>query len=316
MAFQITRKESVQKAVRRIAGELLRKNLVELDKAEQCRDEVVHAVRKRCKRLRGLLRLVRPSLGKTYSRENQAIRDAARLLSTSRDARSMIDTYDDLLAQLGPAAEADRFAPIRTELVFRLRRAGSEEIIDQLSRFGKKMAAAEQRLDSWELSANGFAAIEGGLRKTHRQARCQMEQAWKQPTSESLHEFRKQVKYHLYHVQILQELWPALLKPYASELSRLGSLLGEDHNLAVLRTAVEAESHCWGEEDQRMAFLGLLDQRRKQQLALARPLGRRLFAESSRAWVKRIGSYWKVRAQRDATAGQPRSDQPAAALQE
>ena len=46
----------------------------------------VHDVRKRCKKVRGLLRLVRPGLGPDYRRANADVRDAARELSSLRDA--------------------------------------------------------------------------------------------------------------------------------------------------------------------------------------------------------------------------------------
>ena len=71
----------------------------------------VHTARKAMKRTRGLLRLVRGSIGEAaYRAENDALRDAARLLAPARDATAKIETFDALLAAHPQAlgiAEAD-----------------------------------------------------------------------------------------------------------------------------------------------------------------------------------------------------------------
>ncbi len=68
-------------------------------------ETAVHETRKRCKELRGLLRLVRPALGSQYGRLNAHDRDAAKELSTLRDAQTLLDTearhLDDLSDLLG-----------------------------------------------------------------------------------------------------------------------------------------------------------------------------------------------------------------------
>ena len=51
---------------------------------------------KRCKRIRGLLRIVRPCIGEIYKKENQYYRDLARKLSVSRDQHAAIETLSKL----------------------------------------------------------------------------------------------------------------------------------------------------------------------------------------------------------------------------
>ncbi len=78
-------------------------------------DDVVHDLRKRCKRVRALLRLVRDSLGEdVYKSENRVLRDAARGLSPVRDAVVLIEVHDELVG-----AGAMPMAGFRTELVKR-----------------------------------------------------------------------------------------------------------------------------------------------------------------------------------------------------
>ena len=70
MAFQILADESVEEAVQRIVREQIDKAIDEINDRELDRHETVHQVRKRCKKIRGLIRLVRPQLEDTYDREN------------------------------------------------------------------------------------------------------------------------------------------------------------------------------------------------------------------------------------------------------
>ena len=64
----------------------------------------VHDIRKRIKKLRGLLRLLRPGL-RAYAAENAALRDAAQGLSSMRDSAVRLATFDTLVADpAGPLA--------------------------------------------------------------------------------------------------------------------------------------------------------------------------------------------------------------------
>ena len=77
MAYRIrTKDDDVEQAVRRIACEQIDRALAEIDDDGLDFARKVHQVRKRCKKLRGLVRLVRPALD-AYGRENAAFRDAA-----------------------------------------------------------------------------------------------------------------------------------------------------------------------------------------------------------------------------------------------
>ena len=62
-------------------------------------EAVVHSVRKRGKRVRAVLRLVRPGLGDDYGPANIAVRDAGRRLAPIRDAHALLGTFDALTAR-------------------------------------------------------------------------------------------------------------------------------------------------------------------------------------------------------------------------
>jgi hypothetical protein len=61
----------------------------------------VHQARRAFKKLRALVRLGRPSLGASFTRENHRWRDAGRLLSASRDATVLLGSFDRMAREAG-----------------------------------------------------------------------------------------------------------------------------------------------------------------------------------------------------------------------
>ena len=72
----------------------------------------------------------------------------------------------------------------------------------------------------------------------YRKGRNALGQAKKSATPEALHEWRKEVKYLLYQLQLIEPAWRASERLLARRLDRLADLLGEDHDLAVVRAMV------------------------------------------------------------------------------
>src|SRR5262249_43493939 len=100
MSFQLRPEEALRKSLRRIVRRQMDAVLEELAAAPPGpRDEAVHEARKSLKKIRAVLRLVRPAVGeKCYRRENTCFRDAGRPLTEVRDARILLETLDKLLA--------------------------------------------------------------------------------------------------------------------------------------------------------------------------------------------------------------------------
>ncbi|MDP3895474.1 MAG: CHAD domain-containing protein, partial [Mesorhizobium sp.] len=103
---------TIEMGVRRIALEQIDAAL-EAAGPDAARDDRIHRLRKGCKKLRGLIRMVRPVFD-GYAVENAAIRDAAAGLSGARDAEVMIATLDMLAIDAG---DPDAFAAFRRGLM-------------------------------------------------------------------------------------------------------------------------------------------------------------------------------------------------------
>jgi CHAD domain-containing protein len=307
MSYRLQLDEPLAEGVPRVVCEQLDRALAELNDPGTDTAEAVHQVRKRCKKIRGVLRLVRGSLSASYRQENVWFRDLARRLSGPRDAQAMLESFDQLREAFSADLEPGAFAGVRKALAERRTEvheggAMAERVADTV----EALRAARVRVPGWRLDDAGFAALEQGLSRTYRRARKAQRVAYAQPTPEHFHEWRKRVKYHWYHLRLLRELWPAPVKALALQARRLADLLGDDHDLAVLQETLRRDPEALGDPGQLDTLAGLAQRRQDQFRAEAWSLGWRLFADKPRHFCQRLHHYWQA-AQRDAVraAGLP-----------
>ena len=154
------------------------------------------------------------------------------------------------------------------------------------------MKATRGRIDEWPLRQSGWKALEPGLLRSYVRGRKALATAHREPTVENLHEWRKRVKDLWYHLRLLTPLAPGIVGGQAEEAHRLSDLLGDDHDLAVLRAALETGAGALAVDLD--AVNGLIDHRREQLQAEALHVGARLYAESPSAFGRRLHRYWKT----------------------
>src|SRR5205085_153720 len=114
------------------------------------------------------------------------------------------------------------------------------------------------------------------------------------PTIENLHEWRKQAKYLRYQLEILRPVWPERMGELADEADRMGDLLGDDHDLAVLRQLLTDDPGRFPEAGDREVLLALIDRRRAELEQEATLLGERFFQDRPRDFARPLKGYWKT----------------------
>ncbi len=295
--FQLQAHETSIAAVQRIGLELIDANIYLLTDETIDHDLATHEARKNFKRLRALLWLVRDEIGtETFRRENACFREAALRLAALRDSAVMLATLDQVKSHYAADLDEEAFAGIRARLL-----AWQAQVANAHLQEGNAFAVvvdtlqeARPRFVALPLTRPDFAAFAGGLRRIYRQARQLMKAAYATRQTELFHDWRRRVKYLWHQVELLELLWPPVMAEMARELHHLATLLGDAHDLVVLRELLVAQADYFGAEADLPLLLELLGQRQAELETAALPVGRRLFAERPANFVARLGVYWQV----------------------
>lgn len=284
---------TTEAAFRRVAVEQLDKAFAEAGCGPEDAAKAIHSVRKRCKRLRGLLRLVRHSFP-DYRRENAAVRDAAAGLSSLRDADVLSATFDkvagDLADRLGPQA-VERF---REALRSRGHEAKTDaDAVAALAEFRRAIGAIRERADAWRLGAEGFDALAPGLAQVYRQARRDLKLIRMDPLAETFHDWRKQVKYHWHHLCLLRGCAPHVLTGQRDLANDLAETLGDHHDTHVFLEMLDGEPSRFSGIDGVDAVREAVERHQGRLGADALRLGHELTGERTACLVERIETYWR-----------------------
>lgn len=281
-SFELPKNKSIGKGLRI----LMRSELAECVHVLQQRndsdlDHCVHETRKACKRVRGMLRLVRPAVGSAvFHYANGLIRDVARPLSELRDAAVLIATLDDVTKGESDFQLLESVAKTSEQLVAR-KKWIHDQLLHDPGPFQKIANILESlcRADHvWAPKGVSQRDVLKGLRKTYQAGREAFRKTQVERSVESLHAWRKQAKYLRYQCEALGPLAPAAFEGLAKQANTLGELLGLDHDLAVLLASISAESI--GDPSQK-ATATLTQRIQQRRLALeseADVLGNQLFA--------------------------------------
>src|SRR6202012_1419562 len=94
--IELRQDKSLRRSIRKIAFQHFEKIHASLSNSKND-FESIHVARKNFKRLRALLRLVRPAIGESrYKGENEEFRTASRPLSEIRDAKALVEALSRL----------------------------------------------------------------------------------------------------------------------------------------------------------------------------------------------------------------------------
>jgi CHAD domain-containing protein len=299
-AYRLERGEFVPDGMRRIARGQLDQGIEELDgQPNRKLDEAVHETRKRLKRLRAALRLERFAVGdETYRRENTTFRDLGKRLSAPRDASVLVDTLDALGERFADELPPDHTSPLRDRLVQSHKRAVARLRRDRATLDGVRTELEEARIRSasWKYDSDCFGALRPGLQRIYRRGRRSMRAAADDPTDEHLHEWRKRAKDLWHALQIVRPADPKRMKARAKQAHRLSDLLGDDHDLAVLRQHVATTAFPAEDEATRTALLSVIDRRRGSLQREAFRLGARVYGRPPKLFARSVERGWKRRA--------------------
>jgi CHAD domain-containing protein len=285
MAFKIAPDESLGEGLRRSARDQLAGAVDALErKVETDPGKAIHDARKRTKKTRALLRLAKPAVGRKIARrENAALRAAAATLSAARDADVMVQTVDALADRYSGRLPSATFEGVRASLAPSAT-AGAAPAVDEAL---EGIRAVLDRVDDWPLADASQEDVLAGEGVAYAAGRAQLPRRKDAPTADELHEWRKRVKDLWYHGLLLQNAWAPVLQAQAEEAHLLSEILGDDHDLSVLRDRL-IDAPIDDPTADVDGLIELIDHRREELLDEALDLGRRVYAETPKAHAKRL----------------------------
>ncbi len=295
-AYRLKSDESPSAGMRRIVTGRLDKAGERLEAAQVAEDPTacVHGARKDLKKLRSALRLVRDELGdERYRAENGVYREAARLMSDTRDAEVKVETVEDICERFQgtlPTGAADEWLEAlryeRDLAVESSRNGGSAALGEAL----ELVEAGRERVGSWHLEKESWELVGPGIERAYRRGRKRMRRAAAETSAANVHEWRKRAKDLWYHLRILEDATPKNLSDRIDVADRLADALGDHHDLAVLRDDLLVRDL---PTVKRGALVDAIAQRQEELASVAFELGDRLYEEKPKRFRKQMRRGWR-----------------------
>lgn len=291
MAYRLDPELPTPIELRRLLREQLDAAVDLLRGAEPPAGDDLHDVRVHVKKARSVVRLARGDVGRAVARHaNAELRTQNRLLADARDDDSIAECLARLADVVDDDAEASALAAVREAMV------APDPGVPALTRSAAHgVALVLERTATWidqvPPLAEGWDALAPGFGREYRRGREAYLGLGPDPSVEALHRWRSRVKSLDHHQRLLRGLWPAGQRPLRKTAKTLAQVLGDDHDLAVLRDALLGERWSISAID-RDLVVSMIDADRLRLQVEARELGGFLYADEPGVWVARHGAWW------------------------
>jgi CHAD domain-containing protein len=248
MVFKLGKDADLHGEIRRIVEEecaLVRAQLSDIGPGHV--DEGIHESRKAFKRLRSLLRLARPALGDDeFDRADQLVRAFGKRLAAPRDTYVLIRTWDWLVASMGdpiPLDDVELPRKVRGILVAHYLEAIEATIhaSAEPQRVTQDLETLEELIADAHLWQYGEREVQESIRVQFDRCRQLWKKAERKPSEKRLHRLRREAKYLMHQLELASAFVKKSDRKLIENLDQMVEALGKDHDLAVLREAMDAE---------------------------------------------------------------------------
>ena len=292
MGYRLEPGQPVADEVRRVAAHQLELAIARLTAAgDDTRDGSVHTARRHIKKVRALIRLVRPAHGRRYRAVDHRLRTVNRMLAPIADAQATVAMLARVVWRDGDELPADVVARLRASVVRRESMAYEDAALtDAFETVAALLGAERDAISEWSVSRTGFHAVAAGFERTARASRRAMVKALATSRIEDYREWRQRVKATWLQVRLLMARCGAGLALDERRLEALDGYLGDCRNCAILRQILISDSLL----DRGDAALGLRAVRRYERRlrGCARRLGTAIYDETPRDFVTRVERLW------------------------
>jgi CHAD domain-containing protein len=282
VAHRVGTKEDVAAALLRLLCDDLNGALAELGAAGP-REDRIHRVRQRLKRVRTILRVLEPRFGDRAVEARHGVAGVARLLASARDA-DVVAASARALAEATAGMDGD---------------VGFDRVVKVLDdeaaiahRKNTPFVEVKRRLTAIAVSVAEFGTeFDGGqlfdaaLKRAYRRGQRAMRQAETSLATPDLHRWRIAVKRLWHLVRLARRQLPGEGRRLANRLNRLGDLLGLDHDHAMLAEKLALSP---AGDPALLRQLSVIAERRRELEKEAFELGARIYRRRPRSFARRI----------------------------
>jgi len=198
----------------------------------------IHQARKEIKRLRAVLRLLRPEINdRDCRRVTRPLQKAAKLLGPPRDARVLLETLNELSRRFADALPQRSLAVLEATLAENCAAAHAafdrNEAARRVCRLLKK---SQKRMRKIKLKRS-WRSLELGIGKSFGNSRAAFETAYTEQSPENFHQWRKRIQEVRNQIELLDSRKETSL---GEDLKYLSHTLGLDHDIFMLRHFFES----------------------------------------------------------------------------
>ncbi len=259
MGFRLKLREPLSGGLKRVFREQIQSALELCRHPAKQRGVTVHEVRKHLKKLRAAMRLAIDEIGKNrHAREDRCAREIGGLVSDLRDAQVRLQTLIQLRDETAKGSGENHFPRIE-ELLSLERESFSAAFAGWQKQAIPKLERVGKRLSKWPLAGITWKQVCGTVGKTYKLGQRGLAKTIKKAQPENFH--------------------------------ALGELLGREHDFNFLLARLENERGDEALHDELVQLQKLIRKRGKRLRRDALELGRRFYAEPSKAFAKRISIF-------------------------
>lgn len=162
-----------------------------------------HQERTTIKRLRALLRLIRPAVDPAFSNhENARLRTAAQLLSFARDTEVALGTLKTL--PVSNQIDQDSVRSVRSGFEIKVERPN--DLDETMAELRRRLAQTRRNFHRLKLRGTEREILERGLRAVYRQGRNRMRDAIELGEDGAFHRWRIRAKNLYYELEFLESV--------------------------------------------------------------------------------------------------------------
>ena len=304
MSFELHQRTHIERELAKVVRRELRHTVRALTaSAGSSFESAVHESRKSVKKVRAVMAFLEQAGAKLPRNDRKRLKAAAGALSRLRDSAAIIDTFDRVRRRYPKQLSEPTYRILCRGLVgARNREQARAQRDGVVGEAVGRLATARKSAKHWASPSIDVSGIGAVVAASYRRSRAAMKHARATGQSATLHRWRKELKTLWYQLRLVNPLTTGAA-PLITDLKRLETALGDDHNLVVLAATLR------GCRDLRTMRA---DIRQIDRLAarMRQPLRRRAFALARRLYVRTPKAFarWIRR-----SVKQPRPRQTAAA---